>query len=88
MYAVSFRNFSQPYYFQTTPSVGSIAKENSITSKSARQGIVTKKEAEFYAILSDVLVDNENINFVNIENASRITTASELNQFLITEPFH
>jgi hypothetical protein len=87
MYAVSLNNTS-PYTFQTTPNVGSIAKEAGIVNHSGRQGIIKKGNAEFYFTLADVSVDSEPVAFKQLPENVDVKSSTDFNSYLTTDQFN
>jgi hypothetical protein len=85
MYGSAFRNTSVPYYFTTTPSVGSVAKDNS-NINAGRAIIVTKDKAIFYYTLGDLTLDGKAVAFINVEDDFIIKNREDAIQCLISEP--
>ncbi|MCW8805841.1 MAG: T9SS type A sorting domain-containing protein [Ignavibacteriaceae bacterium] len=87
MYAIAFKQYTSPSYFQTSPNLVTLPKVNSLINECGREGIVAKGEAEFYFILGDVIVDNEVINFPEVEDTTNIANTNELNLYMKTNSF-
>ncbi|MDO8550007.1 MAG: T9SS type A sorting domain-containing protein [Ignavibacteria bacterium] len=88
MYAISFRNQTIPYSFLTTPSVGSIAKINTIQMTSGREAIITKDNSQFYFIIGDITLNDNPVEFIYLDEDLSISNLEELNNCLISEPIN
>jgi hypothetical protein len=86
MYAVAYRQFS-PYDFTTSQDIETLTKLNSFVNECGREAIVRKGEAEFYFIIGDVFVDNEIINYSELEDTTIITSTDDLNLYMKTNTF-
>jgi hypothetical protein len=82
MKAIGYRLMS-PYYFYTTPSAGSIAKENSIVNHTGKQGTIRKDDAEFYFVMGDVSLNGSIINFIEADNDSVLERPQNLTKSLL-----
>lgn len=83
-------NVNVPYHFQMSDDLGSFYNMEKITYyafNSGREGIVSVDSAEFYFAIGDISVDNQQINFREIEDSIQISTRSVLNDYLVSEPF-
>ena len=91
MFCMSFdHNAGVPYYFQMSDDLGSFYPMEKITYfafDSGREGIVSVDSAEFYFAIGDISVDEQQVNFEEIEDSIQISTLSVLNYYLISEPF-
>jgi hypothetical protein len=98
MFCMSFNhNVTVPYIFQMSDDLGSFYNMEKITYfsfNSGREGIVfvdslagDSTSAEFYFAIGDISVDEQQINFKEIEDSIQISTLSVLNDYLITDPF-
>ncbi|GAB6283574.1 MAG: hypothetical protein STSR0008_23520 [Ignavibacterium sp.] len=91
MRASSFNNNSLPYYFSTSNSIGSyyaLQKTDGLAAISAgREGVVMKGEAEFYFSIGDIKVNDEVIDFIEIEDSVGIDNLDKLNKYLVSKPF-
>ncbi len=91
MYALVYNNQAQPYFFKTSPSVGSkygLQKSNSASVLNAGRGaVVIKDTIGFYFMLHNLDVDNQSIEFIKATDSTVIDNISELNEYLISQPF-
>jgi hypothetical protein len=88
LFANTFKNTSQPNNFKVSNSVGSIGKENSIsTVASGREGTVYKDNAQFYFTIGDIVVDDQQIDFIDIPDTLNIISRKVLNSCLVSNPF-
>jgi len=75
------------YYFTQSDNVGSIGKEGANRIYTGREGVIYKGDTEFYFRIGDITVDDETVEFEEIEEGTEINSNSVLNQFLTTKPF-
>jgi len=75
------------YYFTQSDNVGSIGKEGANRIYTGREGVIYKGDTEFYFRIGDITVDDETVEFEEIEEGVVINSNSVLNQFLTTKPF-
>ncbi len=91
MFCMSFNhNVAVPYHFQMSDDLGSFYNMEKITYyafNSGREGIVAVDSAEFYFAIGDISVNDQQINFKEIEDSIQISTLSVLNDYLVSEPF-
>ena len=90
MYADIINTQSLPYYFKTTNSLGSYYTPHKATNymfSSGREGVIAKDTAQFYFAVGDVMVDNNNISFINIPDSIVFNSNEILNEYLVSEPF-
>ena len=91
MYALVYNNQAQPYFFKTSPSVGSkygLQKSNNASLLNAGRGaVVVKDTIGFYFMLHNLDVDNQSIEFIKATDSTVIDNISELNEYLISQPF-
>ncbi len=87
-YANSFQSVTAPYNFSISNSVGNIGKEQAGSLiASGREGVVYKEDAQFYFTVGDLMVNNQNIDFVEVPDTLNISSREILNSYLISNPF-
>ncbi|MDO8550393.1 MAG: T9SS type A sorting domain-containing protein [Ignavibacteria bacterium] len=87
-YANSFQSATVPYNFSISNSVGNIGKEQAGSLiASGREGVVYKDEAQFYFTVGDIIVNEQNIEFVDVPDTLNISSREILNGYLISDPF-
>lgn len=86
MYALAFNTGSQPYFMQNER-LNFDAAQHEIQADEMREGIAGEEEAQAYFSLGDVVVNNEQISFVDIPDTISITSQQTANQYLVSEPF-
>ncbi len=89
MYALVFNNTTSPYYFRTTSSLGSIDLQKTTASSKldiGRGGVVVKNGVGYFFSLR-IKLDNEAVKFVKAADTVEINNLTELNKYLISEPF-
>ena len=91
MYASVFTNSSQPYYFNTSASIGSIDMHKiSVASKDnniGRGGVVIEDSVGLYFSIQKIQLDNQSIDFEPAPDTLRINNINQLNKYLISKPF-
>lgn len=84
MYALAFNTSSQPYYIQTAQ-VNFNQQPAPVDEE--REGIVSEEDAQIFFNIGEVVVDNEQISFVEIPDTASINSQQTANQYLVSEPF-
>jgi len=88
MYGNIFSSQQVPYNFEVSQNFGSIPKiSGGPVISSGREGVVYKKDAQFYFTLGDVMADDRSIDFVEIPDTVSINTKAMLNSCLLTKSF-
>ncbi len=89
VYASCYYPFSVPYYFQSSPSLGSTGLGKTATEQSAygRGDVVVEDSLRFYYIFENLTVDNNSINFVDAPDTVNYNNLDTLNKVLVTQPF-
>ncbi|GBD87548.1 hypothetical protein BMS3Abin03_01482 [bacterium BMS3Abin03] len=88
MYVNSFQNTTSPYSFDLSESLsGGLSKDNSLAINQGREGVVIKDNAEFYFAIGDIILEGENINFVELDDTLTIDGQEMLNDYLLSLPF-
>ncbi len=87
MYVNAFQNSTSPYSFALSGSLsGGLSKENSLAINQGREGVVVKDSAEFYFAIGDIILDGENVNFVEFDDTLAIEGREMLNDYLLSLP--
>jgi len=91
MRASSFNSNSLPYYFSTSNSIGSYYQQQKTdglaTISAGREGVVMKGDAQFYFAIGDIRVNDEVIDFIEIEDNVSIDNLDKLNKYLVSKSF-
>ena len=87
MFVNSFQSASLPYSFNLSQNFASLGKETSVTAFNGREGVIGRDGGEFYFALGDISVNGVNICFPSIPDTIDISNISDLNSYLISEPF-
>ena len=87
MFANSYQTVSTPFSFNLSQNFNSLNKENSLMVYNGREGIVGRSGGQFYFALGDITVNGNTVNFPQIPDSITISTLSELNKYLTSEPF-
>jgi len=91
MYALVFNNQNQPYFFKTTPSIGSKygLQKSTLASNQivGRGGIVLKDSVGFFFSVENISVDNQLVDFIEVSDTLVIDDIKQLNNYLISQPF-
>jgi hypothetical protein len=88
MYVNSFKNSTSPYSFDLSENLSAgLSKVNSLAIKQGREGVVAKDGAEFYFAIGDIILDGENLSFVDFEDTLAIEDQEMLNEYLLSLPF-
>lgn len=88
MYAVSFKSSATPFYFSTSNSIGSFAKQQSAPVATGREGLVGKNGALTYFAFGDISIDDMPVAFTDISDTVEINTIKTLNDCMTTESFN
>jgi hypothetical protein len=90
MYALVYNNQNQPYFFKTTPSIGSkygLQKSSDFSVLySGRGGVILKDTVGFFFSVEDITINNQNVGFVDVENTMQVEDIKQLNNYLISNP--
>jgi len=91
MYALVFNNQTQPYFFKTSPSIGSMyGLQKSILASNpivGRGGVVLKDSVGFYFSVENISIDNQPVDFVEISDTKTLNNSDQLNEYLLSQPF-
>lgn len=88
MYCNSFQSSALPYSFTISQSVGVIGKESSeLAVASGREGVIYNENGSVYFMIGDVVVNNEKIEFVEIDPSIALTSVAEVNNSLWSNNF-
>ncbi len=91
MYALVFNNQTQPYFFKTTPNIGSKygLQKSTLASNQivGRGGVVLKDSVGFFFTLENISIDNQPVDFVDVSDTLVIDDIKQLNNYLISQPF-
>ncbi len=96
LFASSYYPVSLPYYFQTSGSLGGLAKTTSQQVTYGRGAVLDTGSIQFYFSVKSLTVDNNSIKFVNIPETKDTViqkrrklhlSLDSLNTFLVSEPF-
>ncbi|MGD8777562.1 MAG: T9SS type A sorting domain-containing protein [Ignavibacteria bacterium] len=86
MYSLSLLTNSTPYNFVQSSSVGTLQKSNSSIVSNGRAAVIRKDGYEFICAIGDIALDDEAIDFVDIQEEAPLKTTNELNQYVVTKP--
>jgi hypothetical protein len=87
MYAVGYQSSSSPYSFQLSNNVASFGKGQTDKIANGRFGILSKAGVQFKFAVGDINVDGKIISFVDMPEKTKFSSVSDVNQYLISEPF-
>ncbi len=91
MYASVYNNQTQPYFFKTSPSIGSKygLQKSSIASNLniGRGASIVKDSIGFFFMLKNIAVDNQPVDFIKTTDTTVIDNLTDLNAYLISQPF-
>lgn len=86
MYALAFNTTQQPHYMQTGR-LYSPEEQPPIEPEEQREGIAGEEDAQVYFNIGDVMVDDEQISFVDIPGTVVINSLQTANEYLVSKPF-
>ncbi len=87
MYALAFKTKSLPYTINTKQIYPRFVPEEIIATTKCREGVVSKSDAQIYYNIGEIEVNGEKIDFVEMSDTTTINTLSDINRYLISEPF-
>ena len=90
MYALTFTNNMQPFFFTTTPRIGSRdMHKDAYTSNNniGRGGVITLDSVGFFYSIQKVQVDNQPIEFEYVADTVQIKGLKDINKYMISKPF-
>ncbi len=87
MFALSYKTKSSPYVITTKPIYPRFIPEEFVATSKSREGVVTLSTSQIYYSISDIKVDGEKIDFVEIPERTQPNSLQEINQYLVSKPF-
>ena len=88
MVTSAFNTSSSPYYFQNAGAIGnSLQKSAPHQLTYGRGGTIVKGDMAFNYIFSNLIVDNNSIDFIDAPDSLKYNNLDTVNSVLVTQPF-
>ncbi len=90
MYALVYNHQNQPYYFKTTPSIGSrygLQKSSVLSAlNSGRGGVILKDSIGYFYSLENITINDQSVDFIEVADTIAVDDMIQLNSYLISNP--